>query len=88
MAPNEMFQPGGLTIQDLHPGNGAVIVYAGQWLKAPLPRDVFIVYEMNVKDKKRTIVRGDLTVETIDVSNGWNEMLQKSNMLKTKFMQH
>lgn len=86
---DQMFAPnGGLTIQDLHPGNAAVIIYAGQWLKAPLPRDVLIVYEMNVKDKKRTIVRGDLTVETIDVSNGWNEMLQKSNMLKAPLMQH
>jgi hypothetical protein len=88
MVLNQMFPPdGGLTRADLHPGNGSVIVYAGQWLKGPLPRDVFIVYEMGIKDKKRTIIRGDLTVETIDIAT-WPEMLQKSNMLKGPLMQH
>jgi hypothetical protein len=51
--------------------------------KAPLPAKMVLVFEEGVRDRRRTVLWGDLRVETIGIDN-WDQILSESVKLRSQ----
>jgi hypothetical protein len=74
----------GLANSDFYSPFGLPYVYVSPWgAKPPLPGKMVLVFEEGVRDKRRTVLWGDLRVETIGTEN-WDQILSESTRLRSQ----